>query len=196
LRAAARIRETERPAWAALAHELGYSSQQHFNTDLKKVLGRTPTQYKRWTSPKDESGLGGPGRPRLLGALDLAQVLAHQRPHRFTFRKASSPKCSAKLWRRASTFSAARGLIAIRGGGGQNALSRPLTRGDSQLEYPVLSIAAVSLLVGGIGIMNIMLVSVTDALGFGFSPAVGVVFGFCPAWSASRMDPSEALRFE
>jgi AraC-like DNA-binding protein len=50
LQAAARIRETERPAWAALAHELGYSSQQHFNTDLKKVLGRTPTEYKKWTS--------------------------------------------------------------------------------------------------------------------------------------------------
>ena len=44
LRAATRIRETERPAWAELAHELGYSSQQHFNTDLKKALGRTPTQ--------------------------------------------------------------------------------------------------------------------------------------------------------
>jgi putative ABC transport system permease protein len=121
------------------------------------------------------------------------------------------------------------------------------------------SIASVSLLVGGIGIMNIMLVSVTErtreigirmslgartrdilvqflaeavimsilggaagmglgALGaafvsrfagwptiisplsvmlaFGFSAAIGIFFGFFPAWKASRLNPIDALRHE
>jgi ABC-type antimicrobial peptide transport system permease subunit len=118
-------------------------------------------------------------------------------------------------------------------------------------------IAAISLLVGGIGVMNIMLVSVTErtkeiglrkalgaqrkdillqflleavilsligglvgiALGFaaaavvsqffvaevtmwsvflafGFSVAVGVVFGIMPAYRASQLSPIEALRYE
>jgi putative ABC transport system permease protein len=121
------------------------------------------------------------------------------------------------------------------------------------------AIAAVSLLVGGIGIMNIMLVSVTErtreigirlaigaetgdvlmqflvesvvlstlggllgvalgvggtylatdkmnlpfvlspgtiALGFGFSVAIGIVFGFLPARKAAHLNPIDALRHE
>ncbi len=47
LAAAQQIRNTDRPNWAAIAYDLGYSSQQHFITDFTQVLGKTPLQYKK-----------------------------------------------------------------------------------------------------------------------------------------------------
>lgn len=47
LAAAARIRADDAQDWADLAYDLGYSSQQHFITDFRRVIGKTPVQYQR-----------------------------------------------------------------------------------------------------------------------------------------------------
>ncbi|WP_332700277.1 helix-turn-helix domain-containing protein [Devosia sp.] len=47
LAAARQIRDSAEPDWVGIAYDLGYSSQQHFITDFKSVVGATPVQYKK-----------------------------------------------------------------------------------------------------------------------------------------------------
>jgi len=41
------FRQTDPSNWAAIAYDLGYSSQGHFITDFKQILGKTLRQSKK-----------------------------------------------------------------------------------------------------------------------------------------------------
>lgn len=54
LAAAELIRASDAPDWIGIAYDLGYSSQQHFITDFRQVLGETPPQYKAGLTPPSD----------------------------------------------------------------------------------------------------------------------------------------------
>lgn len=54
----------------------------------------------------------------------------------------------------------------------------------------------VALLIGAMGNVPIVIQTSAILLAAGFAAAIGIIFGFYPAYRASRMDPILALRFE
>lgn len=47
LAAADKIRAAKDPNWSSIAYDCGYSSQQHFIADFKRVIGKTPLRYRK-----------------------------------------------------------------------------------------------------------------------------------------------------
>lgn len=45
--AAGRATAADAPNWTDVAHELGYADQAHFSNDVRKIVGRAPSDYTR-----------------------------------------------------------------------------------------------------------------------------------------------------
>jgi putative ABC transport system permease protein len=84
-------------------------------------------------------------------------------------------------------------------------------RGRDVLSQFLIEAVILSLVGGGVGVLvgvassravsslaqwSTVIQPVAIPLAFLFATAVGVFFGFYPAWKASRLDPIKALRYE
>jgi len=255
---------------------LGYQVAQDLFPDQSAVgqtvlVGSVPFRVAGVTEKQGETGPGGSSDDTVYVPLTVAQEKLFAKRasglksvSSITAEAASSERSSAAATQIAETLRQQHGLLAGQADDfrvfDQASLIDTLNTVTGTLTAFLAAIGGISLLVGGIGIMNIMLVSVTERtreiglrkavgaqagtirlqflvealvvtcmagvigvllaaglswiigqvqtsivpliqpsavlIAFGVSVLIGVVFGFYPAWRASRMSPVEALRYE